>query len=123
MHVELDTQTATVHVLKIDSRMVAKGAYKQLDEVDMWDIQPFGRVNSGKGFDIEVIGADRNGNLVKCIVEREFPSRRIWDRAESGEAWARKAIEEFDSEYTHSFADHVARFAEFHRLPLIILLA
>lgn len=70
----VETLTAEVHVLKMGSRQVTNGVYRQLDCVPIEFVEPFGRVHSEGDEalpDIRIIGRDsRNGALVRSEVRR-----------------------------------------------------
>jgi hypothetical protein len=85
MEMATDTQTATVQVLTAEvrvlhlgARQAAPGVYRQLDPVPWASLAPFGRVrdpaprvskSAGRCQTVEVIGADRSGNLARCWLD------------------------------------------------------
>lgn len=68
----IETLEASVQVLKMGSRQVTSGVYKQLDHAKFEDIDPFGRVyGDSPSTCTEVIGRHKDtGVLVKCFVLR-----------------------------------------------------
>lgn len=74
----VETLTAEVRVLMVGNRQITLSIFKQLDAVHPDRLIPFGRVRSGAKYDtrysagrladLELIGADEDGNLVKAVV-------------------------------------------------------
>lgn len=63
----VETLTAEVRVLVVGNRQITLSVAKQLDEVPLWDMLPFGRVSVGKTHGVwgRVIGRHkRTGALV-----------------------------------------------------------
>lgn len=69
----VEKQTATIRVMQVGGQQLSQSIVKQLDDVDWRDITPFGRIfSSCLPFDsrggTHIIGANRNGDLVRAIV-------------------------------------------------------
>lgn len=64
---QVEVLTAEVRTLMVGSRQVTLSVYRQLDDVSPLLITPFGRVRDGKAEkgDIQVVGVDEGGNLVR----------------------------------------------------------
>jgi hypothetical protein len=65
--------TAEVRVLMVGSRQVTLSVFRQLDWVDWWDCEPFGRIND-RDFNYVIIGKSTEGNLVRARI----PSPPAW---------------------------------------------
>lgn len=86
---QVETMTATVEVLKMGGRQVTAGVYRQLDEVFLDEMEPFGRVNLPiKGMTSVCMGSDpedgdflligrsrKTGALVRAFYSLDEP---IW---------------------------------------------
>lgn len=108
----VETLTAEVHVLKMGSRQVTNGVFRQLDSVPVEFIEPFGRVHSEGGRtlpNIRIIGRDnRNGALVKA--EIGLPD---WLHGASGG----RGFEIYSTEFCHlSFHSPNVRESGFRRV-------
>lgn len=67
----VETLTAEVRVLMVGNRQVTLSVYRQLDEVLLADIAPFGRVNDGKDIGTWVVGRKlTTGELVRANVNK-----------------------------------------------------
>lgn len=64
----VETLTAEVRVLMVGNRQVTLSVYRQLDEVDLMEIEPFGRVNDSKQKGTWVVGKDPQGQLSRAYV-------------------------------------------------------
>lgn len=82
----VETLTAEVRVLMVGSRQVTLSVYRQLDSVDMWDMEPFGRVRTAKAvgygapsFSVEVVGRRANSGEPGELVAGSYckPPRNI----------------------------------------------
>jgi hypothetical protein len=71
----VEVLAAEVRVLMVGSRQVTLSVYRQLDEVHIATIEPFGRVRSGKPDKrewvrrLEVVGVDQDGQLCRSWLE------------------------------------------------------
>lgn len=91
----VDVLTAEVRTLMVGSRQVTLSVYRQLDEVDEGDIEPFGRVHDGKGIPLHVSLVGRHpgtGALVRAVHAPPSSSHE-WSQpddapAELGDDWA-----------------------------------
>jgi hypothetical protein len=72
----IELLTAEVRVLQVGSRQITLSVARQLDQVDPDDIEPFGRICTGRKPPyaavemIEVVGSTR-GVLTRCTVTRQ----------------------------------------------------
>lgn len=64
----VETLTAEVRVLMVGNRQVTLSVYRQLDKVDLMEIEPFGRVNDSKQKGTWVVGKDPQGQLSRAYV-------------------------------------------------------
>jgi hypothetical protein len=114
----VETLTASVRVLMVGSRQVTLSIYKQLDECDAGRLKPFGRVNIDKFDSLDLVGVDRNGNLVRSRVPdykdaiEGFLQREGWSPPYTDAYWERRA--EIGTYYKD-------KYFEFKALPLIVL--
>lgn len=70
MTATVETITAEVRVLMVGNRQVTLSVYRQLDAVDLKNVEPFGRVNDGKEACLWVVGREiKTGALVKAEVK------------------------------------------------------
>jgi hypothetical protein len=79
--------TAEVRTLVVGSRQVTMSVYNQLDLVEPWDIEPFGRVAPRDGYywRTYVVGRRReNGSLVRS---HTFSEKGIKELTERGTVW------------------------------------
>ncbi len=122
----VETLTAEVRTLVVGSRQVTLSVFKQLDTLSVWKIKPFGRVRSGVLYEtaygdgwkqppeLELIGADKDGYLVKAVVPAwvDVPGARRPAHYDSDEA---------KSKFTHWQARWKELRRELTTLPLIVL--
>jgi hypothetical protein len=76
----VETLTAEVRVLMVGNRQVTLSIYRQLDVVELEEIEPFGRVNDGKELtsEVGVVGCHRaTGALVKAKA-RKYYGEAVW---------------------------------------------
>jgi len=71
----IETLTAEVRVLMVGNRQITLSVYRQLDMIGSDAIRPFGRVRTSKSesTDIELVGVDQQGNLVRAVSQRPDP--------------------------------------------------
>jgi hypothetical protein len=73
------TLTAEVRVLMVGNRQVTLSVYRQLDEVDDTELEPFGRVNDSKDRCIWVVGRSRTtGELVRAKAVPSYGRNMFW---------------------------------------------
>jgi hypothetical protein len=66
----VEVLTAEVRVLQVGRRQITMSVCRQLDQVEPWQIEPFGRVSDGEygGSWVAVVGRDtRTGALVRAL--------------------------------------------------------
>ncbi|AYR01663.1 hypothetical protein SEA_SCARLETT_63 [Mycobacterium phage Scarlett] len=71
----VEVLAASVRVLQVGNRQVTQSVYRQLDYLPVWDMHFFGRVRAAARplhGEIELVGVDRKGNLVKSNVMRQW---------------------------------------------------
>lgn len=112
----VQTLTAEVRVLMVGSRQITLSVFRQLDAVCSTAIRPFGRVKGQPvkhrsypgypGYQIDVVGAGRDGELCRSWLWREG----FWRGCNVSDPVA-------------TIADHCADdvWAEYEDLPLIVL--
>ena len=138
----VEVLTAEVRVLMVGSRQVTLSVARQLDQVEPDDIEPFGRIRSSSGprprlpfaaaDQIEVVGADRHGTLVRSAAAimryrcGDSPGRRVifngqqvlgrqcpdYPRGRDGDGPCWRG---------HTWLDKPAVWWEWSELPLIVL--
>lgn len=68
--------TAEVRVLMVGSRQVTLSVAKQLDQVDLTGMEPFGRVRVGD--DQRIIGRSRDSGALVLAQFRQLKRHRVW---------------------------------------------
>lgn len=138
----VQTLTAEVRVLVVGSRQVTLSVFRQLDEVDWNECDPFGRVRDANrnSFKPEVVGRSVwTGALVRARFTKEFPEwtlederelrrlKQIVDSESYPEADRATAAERYRGlvDYRENLAQYQARYrrdlAAAQALPLIVL--
>jgi hypothetical protein len=73
------TLTAEVRVLMVGNRQVTLSVYRQLDEVEPDELEPFGRVNDSKDRGLSVVGRSQTtGELVRANPVDASVNPYIW---------------------------------------------
>lgn len=81
----VETLTAEVRVLMVGNRQVTLSVYRQLDQVPLLGMDPFGRVRDGKDEGTWVVGRSKEGGvLVRAFVEPEPYATEIYADELSG---------------------------------------
>jgi hypothetical protein len=112
----IETLTASVKVLMLGSRQITLTIYRQLDIVDVADMDPFGRVNpKGSGPDVvHVVGRRKvTGELVKSVAPATWGAiLQHTGQAENArtvaEDQARKADPMYEKDQAYSRARRIA---------------
>jgi hypothetical protein len=89
----VEVLTAEVRVLQVGSRQITLSVARQLDEIDGYEITPFGRIETGRKAGsretaVEVIGRAEDGSLARSVATAERVICRGWPSDEDPDsAW------------------------------------